>query len=168
MTISHIFDQCGVGLTDRIQAAHFLLSAFAMLRSQAIPEVLDRICDEWIDAAIVLNSDGELLGSNSQYNEPEELGTLLADVALDYQHLGEEYLGVTGEGEASQLKFVLIEMELGLVGIAACPGIECFVIAISKTTDRKTATSTPRGLVTARLGELATYFQDTLVPLIER
>jgi hypothetical protein len=144
-----------------------------MLRSKAIPEILDRICDaSSIDSALFLNSDGELLGSNSAYDEPEELGTLLADIALDYQYLGDEYATIMeGDGEneneneedqMSQLKFVLIEMEAGLVGIAACPGIECFVISISKNIH------TPRGLITARLKELSTYLQESLVPLIER
>lgn len=134
-----------------------------MLRSKAIPEILDRICDEWIDSALCLNSDGELLGSNSAYDEPEELGTLLVDIALDYQYLGEEYATIEGdEVQMSQLKFLLIEMDAGLVGISVCPGIECFVIAVSKST------KTPRGLITARLKELSTFLQDALAPLIER
>lgn len=157
---------CGAGLSRGRNTRSKLI--LTMLRSQAIPEVLDRICDEWVDAAIVLNSDGELLGSSSHYDEPEELCTLLADVALDYQHVGEEYSGVAGEEESNQLKYLLIEIEVGLVGIAPCPGIECFVIAISKSSETKSASSTPRGLVTARLAELATYFQEALVPLIER
>jgi hypothetical protein len=181
-----------------------------MLRSKAIPEILDRICDtnnnhassssSYIDAALFVNSDGELLGTNTAYNEPEELATLLADIALDYQYLGDEYVNamlseddpyndpyndhdadggadddVDGGGDhpggdgplplSSQLKFVLIEMDAGLVGIAACPGIECFVIAIAKNNN---STTTPRGLLTARLQELSSYLQESLVPLIEQ
>jgi hypothetical protein len=180
-----------------------------MLRSKAIPEILDRICDNnnnpassssYIDAALFVNSDGELLGTNTAYDEPEELATLLADIALDYQYLGDEYVNAMlseddpyndpyneadggadddGGGEhqnggggddgplplSSQLKFVLIEMDAGLVGIAACPGIECFVIAIAKNNN---TTTTPRGLLTARLQELSSYLQESLVPLIEQ
>jgi hypothetical protein len=183
-----------------------------MLRSKAIPEILDRICDNnnnnpassssssYIDAALFVNSDGELLGTNTAYDEPEELATLLADIALDYQYLGDEYVnamlseddpyndpydhdadGGADDGDvvdhpggggddgplplSSQLKFVLIEMDAGLVGIAACPGIECFVIAIAKNNN---TTTTPRGLLTARLQELSSYLQESLVPLIEQ
>jgi hypothetical protein len=148
-----------------------------MLRSKAIPEILDRICDdESIGSALFLNSDGELLGTNSAYNDAEEMGTLLVDIALDYQYLGEEYATIEqGEHQQhqqdlpqkppiiimSQLQFALIEMDGGLVGIVACPAIECFVIAISKST------KTCRGLMMARLKELSTFLQDSLTPLIE-
>lgn len=72
-----------------------------MIRSCRIPHVLSRICvgDDVIQTAMLVTNDGELLGSTSttyvntdgNRESSENLGTLIADIAVDYQRLGDEY-----------------------------------------------------------------------------
>lgn len=79
-----------------------------MIRSCRIPGLLKRICtDDVIQTAIICTTDGELLGSTATSfvgladphnpNAPpkmesiESFGTLIADIAVDYQRLGDEY-----------------------------------------------------------------------------
>ena len=71
-----------------------------MIRSCRIPSVLQRICtDNVIQTALLVTLDGELLGSTATtFLSPdgttkesiESLGTLIADIAVDYSKLGEE------------------------------------------------------------------------------
>jgi len=72
-----------------------------MIRSSRIPSVLRRICtDDVIQTALLVTTDGELLGSTATTfvgpdgtttESIESLGTLIADIAVDYGKLGEEY-----------------------------------------------------------------------------
>ena len=72
-----------------------------MIRSCRIPSVLKRICtDDIIQTAMLVTTDGELLGSTSKFFicadgtsklSIESLGSLIADIAVDYNRLGEEY-----------------------------------------------------------------------------
>ena len=72
-----------------------------MIRSARIPSVLRRICtDNIIQTALLVTTDGELLGSTATtFVSPdgtstesiESLGTLIADIAIDYGKLGDEY-----------------------------------------------------------------------------
>lgn len=79
-----------------------------MIRSCRIPAILSRICtdDSVIQVAMLVTNDGELLGSTSAtFINPEgvresieNLGTLIADIAVDYQRLGDELSGLDGSG----------------------------------------------------------------------
>jgi hypothetical protein len=80
-----------------------------MIRSCRIPPILNRICngDGVLSAAMLVTADGELLGSTcSTFVSPatgekesmESLGTLIADIAVDYQRLGEEYMHIEETG----------------------------------------------------------------------
>ena len=72
-----------------------------MIRSCRIPSVLQRICtDNIIQTALLVTTDGELLGSTAttfisadgtSKESIESLGTLIADIAIDYMQLGNEY-----------------------------------------------------------------------------
>jgi hypothetical protein len=72
-----------------------------MIRSCRIPSVLKRICtDNIIQTALLVTTDGELLGSTAttfisadgtSKESIESLGTLIADIAIDYMQLGNEY-----------------------------------------------------------------------------
>jgi hypothetical protein len=136
-----------------------------MIRSCSIPPVLNRICDDTIHSALLVTTDGELMGSSTKNSnrikDPQALGTLLADVGVDYMRLGEEYAGVDEvQRSKSHLQCLLIEMECGLVGIAACLGIDCLVIAVANP-------DAPPGLVKARLQALAAHVQESLSTLAE-
>jgi hypothetical protein len=85
-----------------------------MIRSCRIPAILSRICNNTTDndnnsviqIAMLVTNDGELLGSTSAtFVNPdgvresiENLGTLIADIAVDYQRLGDEFAGLEGGG----------------------------------------------------------------------
>jgi hypothetical protein len=86
-----------------------------MIRSCRIPAILSRICTSTIDdddnviqIAMLVTNDGELLGSTSAtFVNPdgiresiENLGTLIADIAVDYQRLGDEFAGLDGSAGA--------------------------------------------------------------------
>ena len=78
-----------------------------MIRSCRIPAVLRRICGNntedtagaAIQVALLVSTDGELLGSTATTfvgpdgtsESIESLGALIADIAVDYSKLGEEY-----------------------------------------------------------------------------
>lgn len=91
-----------------------------MIRSTRIPPILNRICDDVVHSALLVTADGELLGASTKrstsslfppttnntsnnstattadhHNDMmDNLGTLIADIAVDYQRLGEEYVGI--------------------------------------------------------------------------
>ncbi|CAB9502684.1 expressed unknown protein [Seminavis robusta] len=100
----------------------------------------------------------------------ENLGTLIADIAVDYHRLGEEYAGIdqgattrsnnNSNSNKSQLQCLLMELELGLVAVSTCGSFDCLVIAIASPT-------APLGLVKARIQTLALYVQEALSPLAE-
>ncbi|VEU36048.1 unnamed protein product [Pseudo-nitzschia multistriata] len=181
-----------------------------MIRSCRIPSVLRRICtDNVIQTALLVTTDGELLGSTATtFLSPDgttresidSLGTLIADIAVDYGRLGEEYANLdpvplapvgpaqqapgapaggpsappaggvpssvsstptpnhTGGSKKSHLQCLLLELELGLVAVSACAGVDCMVIAIA-------APSAPLGSVRARLQAIAAHVQEALGPL---
>jgi hypothetical protein len=133
-----------------------------MIRSTRIPSVLNRICDDSVMSALLVTADGELLGASNKnpQRNPESFGTLLADIAIDYHRLGEEFSAVDDNAERpkSHMECLLIEMDLGLVGITSCSG--CFVIAVAKP-------DTPPGLMKARLQTLAVHVQESLSALTE-
>jgi len=208
-----------------------------MIRSCRIPSVLQRICtDNVIQTALLVTTDGELLGSTATtFVSPdgttkksiESLGTLIADIAVDYSRLGEEYANLdpvppaaismqqqqqqqqqqpgsgTSTGGAStatagsassaasvpsasvpggvsssntataannnnnnnassnkkrHLQCLLLELELGLVAVSTCVGVDCMVIAIA-------APSAPLGSVRARLQAITAHVQEALSPL---
>ena len=198
-----------------------------MIRSCRIPSVLRRICtDNVIQTALLVTTDGELLGSTATtFLSPdgttkesiESLGTLIADIAVDYGKLGEEYanldppntnaiaiagntnanaktnnnnsnpsggasvvstnsgtstqspLGQQSQSQSQQsqhppstkkshLQCLLLELEMGLVAVSACVGVDCMVIAIA-------APSAPLGSVKAKLQAMTAHVQEALSPL---
>ena len=191
-----------------------------MIRSCRIPNLLQRICDYndnnggVIHTAILCTADGELLGSTASTfvgsNNPSQtvtnnnsplppkiesvdsLGTLIADIAVDYARLGDEYTaldlvypdtdginghhshanapnnsntgGGGGDGVSSTkrntLQCLFLEMELGLIGVSACPGVDCLVIAIASP-------DAHLGSIKSRLQTIATYVTEALSPLTE-
>ena len=162
-----------------------------MIRSCRIPPILNRICDDVIHSALLVTADGELLGASTRkssstlfgspsdatntttyYNTTgaiESLGTLIADIAVDYHRLGEEYAAAATTAldgsqrnsvNKSQLQCLLMELELGLVAVSSCGSFDCLVIAIASPT-------APLGLVKARTQALARYVQEALSPLAE-
>lgn len=206
-----------------------------MIRSTKIPSVLNRICDNGIYMALMVTSDGELLGVSNRYTppsssssthestdvadipslvkelpDPESLSTLIADIAMDYYRLGFEFAAFnqnnnnsmtppTGTPTSSSLtnldptssrqessssagssstaaltnnngnfnnynnqkaisnmKFLLLEMDYGMIGISSCSSsADCLVIAIATHT-------TPIGYIKSRLTILASYVQESL------
>jgi hypothetical protein len=144
-----------------------------MIRSARIPHILSRICtDHVIQTAVLVTSDGELLGSTSTtFVSPdgstresvEHLGTLIADIAVDYQRLGNEYAALDGTPptqKKSHMQCLLLELEQGLVGVSGCVGVDCLVIAIA-------APNAPLGTITARLQAITEFVQEALSPLTE-
>mmetsp|Transcript_8294 Transcript_8294/g.20410 ORF Transcript_8294/g.20410 Transcript_8294/m.20410 type:complete len:190 (+) Transcript_8294:150-719(+) len=178
-----------------------------MIRSCRIPSVLRRICtDNVIQTALLVTTDGELLGSTATtFLSPdgttkesiESLGTLIADIAVDYGKLGEEYANLDPGGippktlntpsggasvvsaasgnsagtaqsppqqatplptKKSHLQCLFLELELGLVAVSACVGVDCMVIAIA-------APNAPLGTVKARLQAITAHVQEALSPL---
>mmetsp|Transcript_52927 Transcript_52927/g.59155 ORF Transcript_52927/g.59155 Transcript_52927/m.59155 type:complete len:197 (-) Transcript_52927:113-703(-) len=182
-----------------------------MIRSCRIPSVLERICTEnYFQTALLVTTDGELLGSTAKYffgpdgtskESIESLGTLIADIAVDYSRLGEEYANLdigssssnnnnnnntgttaasmtttstaSGGGSSSaihqqssnnnrkkcsHLQCLLLELELGLVAVSTCVGVDCMVIAIASPT-------APLGSIKARLHAITEYVQEALSPL---
>jgi predicted regulator of Ras-like GTPase activity (Roadblock/LC7/MglB family) len=128
-----------------------------MIRSRRIPQVLDKICDEKdILSAALVTSDGELLGTSTSKQgltpDPESFGTLVADIAIDYIRLGEEY----GNGGRSQLQCLLMELEQGTVAVSQCG--ECLVLAVA-------AVNAPPGLVKAKIEAVAIHVQEALLTL---
>ena len=137
-----------------------------MIRSGRIPPVLNRICDEQIPTALLVTRDGELLGTSNLYPKAgggavtaESMGTLLADIAVDYKRLGEEF-AAAAEQRQSHLEGLLIQFQGGLAGAAACESLDCFVLAVAKP-------DTPPGLLKARLRSLADHVQESMSLLME-
>jgi hypothetical protein len=132
-----------------------------MIRSGRIPPILNRICDAQVPTALLVTYDGELLGTSNvlvhpmfhgqHYKDPEAFGTLLADIAMEYSRLGEEY----SQDNKSKLDCLLLQLEGGIAAAVACPQIACFVLAIGTT-------NTPLGLLRARLHALATHVQESM------
>lgn len=137
-----------------------------MIRSCSITPVLDRICSNGIQSALLVTYDGELLGASTSSppmkNDPESFGTLVADIAVDYLRLGEEFAAIDAvQRSRSTMNCLLMELDQGLVGVSCCGGAsDCFVIAIADH-------DAPPGLVKARLQELAVYVQESLSTLTE-
>lgn len=148
-----------------------------MIRSARIPSVLSRICaDNVIQTAVLVTGDGELLGSTSSTfigadgkpESVEHLGTLIADIAVDYQRLGDEYamLGSTANAESdaptkkSHLQCLLLELDQGLVGVSSCIGSDVLIIGVA-TPDA------PMGMIKARLETITEHVQEALSPLTE-
>jgi hypothetical protein len=142
-----------------------------MIRSGRIPPVLNRICDAQIPTALLVTADGELLGANSNHakysggllatTSHAALGTLLADIAVDYQRMGEDLARVdaslrnnNNNNNSSHLDCLLLDLAGGVAGVAAC-GIDCFVLVVAKP-------DTPPGLIKARLRSLADHIQEAL------
>jgi len=140
----------------------------AMIRSCRLPPVLNRICDgDNIRSALLVTSDGELLGTSTKNDDaapmkdPESFGTLVADIAVDYLRLGEEYAAVDAvQRTRSQMKFLLLELDEGMVGVSVCVGTDCFAICVASP-------DAPPGLVKARLQEIAQYVGEALSTLAD-
>jgi hypothetical protein len=170
-------------LYSTIYIEHYTVNTIAiMIRSTCIPSVLNRICDgKTIVSALLVTADGELLGASTNTNNspknaittalqlknPESFGTLLADIAMDYHRLGEEYasnprnndvtytaLSTIANSSNSHMQCLLLEMDLGLVGIASC-GYGCLVMVVCEP-------AAPMGLVKAQLQTLAAHVQESL------
>jgi len=163
-----------------------------MIRSARIPSILSRITtDNVIQTAILVTGDGELLGATSPTpfgvshtttttgdagggmtkESMESWGTLIADIAIDYRRLGEEYVHLeqqqqdsttttSGGHKRSHLKCLLLELDHGLVAVSACAEVDCLVIGIA-------APNAPMGMVKARLEAMAEHVQEALAPLTE-
>lgn len=58
----------------------------------------------------------------------------------------------------SHLQCLFLELELGLVAVSMCVGIDCMVIAIASP-------NAPLGMVKARLQVITEYVQEALSPL---
>jgi hypothetical protein len=145
-----------------------------MIRSARIPGILSRIAsDHVIQTAVMVTGDGELLGATSNTfispdgstrDSMESLGTLIADIAVDYQRLGEEYAllepSATPAPKKSHLQCLLLEFDHGLVAISSCVGVDCLVIGIA-------APNAPMGMIKARLQAITEHVQEALAPLTE-
>ena len=138
-----------------------------MIRSCSIPPVLNRICDDTIHSALLVTTDGELLGASTKNNnsnrikDPQALGALIADMGVDYMRLGEELAAVDAvQRSKSHMRCVLLELELGVVGVAACLGIDCLVIAVADA-------DVPLGQMKAKLEGLSTFVQESFSSLSE-
>ena len=162
-----------------------------MIRSTHIPIILNRICDDTrIRSALLVTADGELLGASAtvaltsplpQLPPPESLGTLLTDIAWDYQRLGEEYATLhpdttstttaSSSSSSSTMECIFLEMEYGTVGISSChssssssssgnqpPTIGCFVMVIATP-------ETPLGWIRLRLQTVTQHVQESLFQL---
>lgn len=155
-----------------------------MIRSARIPSILSRITnDHVIQTGILVTTDGELLGSTASTfvsavdgskESIENLGTLLADIAVDYQRLGDHYSqlesndgggnsasmggGVGASKKPSHLQCLLLEFDQGLVGVSACAGVDYLVIGIASP-------DAPMGMIKARLQLIAEHVQEALAPL---
>ena len=128
-----------------------------MIRSCHIPPLLSRICGDGIQAALLVTTDGELLGTSYPFPEDDlgnlcEVGSLVTEIAADYQRLGHEL-------DSPHLDFLTLELELGTVAVSSS-GSDCFVIAIANP-------KTPHGMIKARLQALASHVQEALTPLTD-
>lgn len=90
----------------------------------------------------------------------ENLGTLIADIVVDYQRLGEEYVHLEHTTSAalskkSHLQCLLLEFDHGLVAVSSCVGVDYFVIGIA-------APNAPLGMIKARLQAITEHVQEAL------
>jgi len=166
-----------------------------MIRSCRVPPVLNRICDGKIHSALLVTIDGELLGTStarggggasssrkksanagaasngggSVVSDPHAFGTLVADIAVDYARLGEEFAAIDAvQRTRSHLQCLLLELDQGLVGVSSCVGgggnnpngIDCFVIAVA---DR----DTPPAHLKSKLQSLAEHIGEALSTLTD-
>ncbi|KAL7565108.1 hypothetical protein ACA910_005116 [Epithemia clementina (nom. ined.)] len=138
-----------------------------MIRACRIPPVLNRICDESIPSALLVTFNGEILGASNAFphhKDPAFFGTLVADIASDYQRAGEDYSSINHHAASpaskSHLRCLLIEMDGGCVGVSACSAVDCFVIAVARP-------DTPHGLLKGRLEKLASFIEESLSILSE-
>jgi hypothetical protein len=170
-----------------------------MIRSGHIPLVLNRIIWDTNDplqpqqppsqivAALLVTYDGELLGTSTsttgttgsaalQAKDPESLGTLLADIAMEYHRLGQDFQRgkqhhhnhktsnntsstSTTSGNNSKMDCVLLQFEGGIAAAVPCPTMECLVVAIAQST-------TPLGVLRAKLHALAHHIQESMSLLL--
>jgi hypothetical protein len=76
--------------------------------------------------------------------------------------MGEEYAALDMSGGAvpkkSHLNCLLLELELGLVAVSTCNGVDCMVIAVASL-------DAPLGNIKARLQAITEYVQEALSPL---
>jgi hypothetical protein len=80
---------------------------------------------------------------------------------MDYQRLGEEYAGIDAtQRSKSHMQCLLLELDLGLVGVSSCLGTDCLVLAVAKS-------DAPPGLLKARLQTVAVYVQEALSTITE-
>ena len=92
------------------------------------------------------------------------LSHIITKRSVDYSRMGEEYsaLDISSAGDQSKkpphLQCLLLELELGLVAVSMCSGVDCMVIAIA-------APNAPLGNVKARLQAITEYVQEALSPL---
>lgn len=139
-----------------------------MIRSTRIPSILNKVCDETIESCLLITAEGELLGvshhtpsdstaSTTLPHHPSDLTSLLADIASQYQQLGEDYYSSQQQPHNS-MNCLILELEERVVGIAACAGIDCLVVGLGPS-------DAPLGLLRARLQALATYVQESLSSL---
>jgi hypothetical protein len=124
-----------------------------MIRPARIPPILNRICtDQVIQTAILVTADGGRLGSTSMtFVSPdgsresvESLGPLIADIAVDYQRLGDEYAGLdnhnnnnngtttsmTTTKKKSHMQCLLLELDQGLMGVLSCVRVRVLLHSI--------------------------------------
>jgi hypothetical protein len=64
----------------------------------------------------------------------------------------------TTGSRSCHLQCLFLELELGLVAVSMCVGVDCMVIAIASPT-------APLGMVKARLQAITEYVQEALIPL---
>jgi predicted regulator of Ras-like GTPase activity (Roadblock/LC7/MglB family) len=115
--------------------------------------MLYRITGDGILGAMVVTSDGELLGtSKNSSSSTADRATLVTDVALDYIRLGNEL-------NEQRLEYLEIDTTDATVGVASA-GPECFVIAIASP-------DVPAGLLRARVTACAAHVEGSLIPLTE-
>jgi hypothetical protein len=67
-------------------------------------------------------------------------------------------LSTNNNTSRSHLQCLFLELELGLVAVSMCVGVDCMVIAIASP-------SAPLGMVKARLQAITEYVQEALSPL---
>lgn len=128
-----------------------------MIRSRRIPPMLSRICGDGIQASLLVTVDGELLGTSSPLDETleksvSETGSLVTEIAADYQRLGLEL-------DSPSLDFLVLELEFSTVAVCSA-GRDCFVICLADP-------ETPQGMIKARLQALASHVKEALTPLTE-
>lgn len=126
-----------------------------MIRSGKIPPLLSRVCGDGIEAALLVTTDGELLGTSFPLDETLEksiaqVGSLVTEIAADYARLGHEL-------DSPSLQYLSLELELNTVAVASATN-ECLVICICSP-------DAPHGRTKARLQALALQVQESLTPL---